>query len=213
MAKDEVPVLTLNPTEPPLAGRLGAGPAGGDRADRRPPADQRGNPGRQSPATSGSTGRRASGPGLARSCVNSGARCPLPCGPVCVRRPRPPGPRCRATSISATAATAATPAAPDDQRPASAASTRATRSSASTSGSRAMSKARILPTNVVCVYAPRFAEVRVSTRHERRTSTSRRPRPTRRSPSSRRPNRMVDSRRLVQNQAAELARARRGPRA
>ncbi len=39
LPKDQVPVLTLNPTEPPLRGRLGAGASGGDCADGGPAAD------------------------------------------------------------------------------------------------------------------------------------------------------------------------------
>ena len=104
------------------------------------------------------------------------------------------------------AATAALPAAAGATA-ASAASNRATPSSGSTSGSRVSSQARVLPTNVVCVYAPRFAEVRVSTGTNQNidiqtTKTDKTLAKTRAGRFA------VESRRLVQNQAAELARAR-----
>ena len=40
MAKDQVPVLTLNPTEPPLRVASAPGPADGDRAIGRPQTDR-----------------------------------------------------------------------------------------------------------------------------------------------------------------------------
>jgi uncharacterized repeat protein (TIGR01451 family) len=74
-------------------------------------------------------------------------------------------------------------------------------------GLKEQSRKRVLPTNVVCVYAPRFAEVRVSTgtnenvefQWTRTDKVLAKHSQTRSS---------VVSKRLVQNQAAELARAR-----
>ena len=66
-----------------------------------------------------------------------------------------------AMNIFATAATATRP-----RRRESAArwgaSTRATRSSGFDIGIKGRIEPRVLPTNIVCIYAPRFAEVRVS---------------------------------------------------
>ena len=74
-------------------------------------------------------------------------------------------------------------------------------------GLRAAAKPRVLPTNVVCVYAPRFAEVRVSTGTNQNidiqtTKTNKLIAKYSESSSTAGPKR------LVQNQAAELARAR-----
>ncbi len=100
---------------------------------------------------------------------DGGARLPdSRAGRCAPRRRGPPGRRCPATNISATAVTAATPAAPGVERHRVAVSTPATRWSSSTSALKTGRETRILPTNVVCVYAPRFAEVRVSHRHQRK---------------------------------------------
>ncbi len=162
LPKDQVPVLTLSPTEPPLrvAQALGrpvaivrmgvrkptieeiqAGPAG----DRRP---RLGRQHRLRPVPVPELLRRR----------NAACRA--------ARSARPPrGPSNRLFRVTNTSATAAIAAPPRRQGApaASAASILATRSSASTSDSRARIEPRVLPTNVVCIYAPRFAEVRMST--------------------------------------------------
>ncbi len=110
------------------------------------------------------------------------------------------------TSISATAATAAMPPVPTCSGRISGIDPRdaVVRFDIGVKGE---SQARILPTNVVCVYAPRFAEVRVSTGTNQNvdiqtTKTDKTIAKLAQADSS------VESRRLVQNQAAELARAR-----
>ena len=139
MAKDEVPVVTLNPDRAAAASGLGPGPARGDRPDRGPTAHGTRKSRERSPATSGSTGPRASARSRARSCVKAARAARCRAGRSASRRHRRPGPRCRATSISATAAIGRLPRRPTPTA-ASAASTRATRSSGSTSGSRSVSE-------------------------------------------------------------------------
>ena len=46
MAKDQIPVVSINPAENPLRVAVGAGAADGDRPARRPAAHARGGPGR-----------------------------------------------------------------------------------------------------------------------------------------------------------------------
>ena len=162
MAKDQIPVVTLNPTEPPLRVASCSGPAGGDRADRRPAADEsRKSERRLSRRHRPRLGRRASAqalpvPGSERLALLAAMRAGLR-----RRRSRRLAARCRATSISATAVTAASRS-PPGRRP-----RRRRRPSRCCVGFDiglgVNSKPRVLPTNVVCVYAPRFAEVRIST--------------------------------------------------
>ncbi len=69
------------------------------------------------------------------------------------------------------------------------------------------SQPRTLPTNVVCIYAPRFAEVRVTTGSNQAVDVQHL-RTDVRLESSKTASIKAESRKLVQNQAAELARVR-----
>ena len=206
LPKDQIPVVTLNPTEEPLkvAKALGRVMAIVRIGGRRPTGEE---------INAGATGDL----GLDAVAAVGAVRCPfistdgdpcqLPCGPVC-GTPPPPGrpwlPRdeylCDGGDQGAPAGVAGDGSLKgidprdavmkfdvglDDRR-----------------------QPRVLPTNRVCVYAPRFAEVHVSTGTneaiEVHTASL---------------NRTIDkyaqaesrshSRRLVQNQAPELARERR----
>ena len=205
MAKDEVPVLTLNPTEPPLrvASALG-----------RPVAIVR--IGGRRPTNSEIQGGVAGDIGLdyaesigSKPCpflCQSGARCSLPCGPVCVPSPPPARPSLPRDEYLCDGGDRATPAAPNQNGRITGVDPRDAIVRFDI-GVKGVSQARILPTNVVCVYAPRFAEVRVSSGTNQNidiqtTKTDKTLAKLSRAESK------VDSRRLVQNQAAELARAR-----
>jgi len=205
MAKDQVPVLTLNPTEPPLrvATALGRPVAIVRIGGRRPTAQeiQAGAAGDLGLDWAASVG---SGPCPFLS--EGGARCSLPCGPLCAPSPppaRPSLPRDEYLCDGGDRGVAAA-AGPGghlggvDPRDAIV---------GFDIGLGIGSKPRVLPTNVVCVYAPRFAEVRVSTGtnlniHIQTTKTDKLLQKYAESSSN------ALAKRLVQNQAAELARAR-----
>ncbi len=206
MAKDEVPVITLNPAEPPLrvASALGR-PVAIVRIGGRRPTNEEIQGG-----VAGDIGLDWAESIGARPCPflgHSGARCSLPCGPVCVPSPPPARPSLPRDEYLCDGGDRATPAAPN-------ANGRITGVDPRDAivrfdiGVKGLSQARTLPTNVVCVYAPRFAEVRVSSGTNQNidiqtTKTDKTLAKFSQAESK------VDSRRLVQNQAAELARARR----
>jgi uncharacterized repeat protein (TIGR01451 family) len=203
--KDEVSVLTLNPTEPPLrvASALGRPVAIVRLGGRRPTGEE------IQGAVAGDIGLDWVESIGSRPCpflCHSGARCTLPCGPVCVPSPppsRPSLPRDEYLCDGGDRGIAAGPAKSgriNGIEPRDA----VVRFDI---GVRGVSQARVLPTNVVCVYAPRFAEVRVSTGTNlnvdiQTTKTDKTVAKLVQTDSS------AESRRLVQNQAAELARAR-----
>ena len=206
LPKDQVSVLTLNPTEPPLRVATALGrPVAIVRLGRPPAHCSRKSRG-ELPATSGSTGSRASARSRARSFVIAARAARCRAGRCAYHRHRRLDPRCRVTSISATAATAATAAGPSNSGRISGIEPRDAVVRFDI-GVKGVSQARVLPTNVVCVYAPRFAEVRVSTGTNQNidiqtTKTDKTIAKLVQADSS------AESRRLVQNQAAELARAR-----
>jgi len=205
MAKDQVPVLTLNPTEPPLtvATALGRPVAIVRIGGRRPTGEeiQAGTAGDLALDWAASIG---SGPCPFLS--QSGARCLLPRGPVCApsqppARPSLPRDEYLCDGGDRGVAAAAGPSGNVggvDPRDAVV---------GFEIGRGPRSQPRVLPTNVVCVYAPRFAEVRVSTGTTENidiqtTKTDKLLSKYAESSSS------APAKRLVQNQAAELARAR-----
>jgi uncharacterized repeat protein (TIGR01451 family) len=205
MAKDEVPVVTLNPTEPPLrvASALGRPVAIVRIGGRRPTIEEiQGGVG-------GDTGLDYAESIGSKPCPflgQTGARCPLPCGPVCIPSPPPARPSLPRDEYLCDGGDRATPAAPN-------ANGRVTGVDPRDAivrfdiGVKGVSRPRTLPTNVVCVYAPRFAEVRVSSGTNQNIDIQ-----TAKSDKTlaklSRAETTVDSHRLVQNQAAELARAR-----
>ena len=211
MAKDEVPVVTLNPTEPPLrvASALGRPVAIVRIGGRRPTNEE-------------IQGQVAGDIGLdwaenigAKPCpflCHGGARCPLPCGPVCIPSPPPARPSLPRDEYLCDGGDRAVPAAPNADGRVTGVDPRDAIVRFDI-GVRGVSRPRILPTNVVCVYAPRFAEVRVSsgTNENIDIQTTRTDKTLAKLS---RAESLVASRRMVQNQAAELtrerARARRG---
>jgi uncharacterized repeat protein (TIGR01451 family) len=204
-AKDEVPVLTLNPTEPPLrvASALGRPVAIVRIGGRRPTVAefQGGIAGDSGLDWAERIGNRPC-PFLSQS----SARCSLPCGPVCVPSPPPARPSLPRDEYLCDGGDRATPAAPNADGRVTGVDPRDAIVRFDI-GVKGVSRARILPTNVVCVYAPRFAEVRVSTGTNQnidiQTTTI-----NKTLAKFSRAESLVDSRRLVQNQAAELARER-----
>ena len=152
LPKDEIPVVSLNPSEEPLrvAAALGRVVAIVRMGGRRPSADDASFVG----------GYGVVGPGAGGPCPfaqGEGARCEVPCGPVC-GTPPPPG----RTWM------------PKDEYLCDGGDHGEAAHFGGDGGLRGIDprdavirfddgrRFRALPTNVVCVYAPRFAEVRVS---------------------------------------------------
>lgn len=160
LPKDQVTALTLNPSEPPLrvASALGRPMAIVRMGGRRPSQEElAGN-------AAGDLGLDYAASLGATPCpylYTSGARCSQPCGPVCTTA-RPSRPDLPRDEYLCDGGDYGVPAAPGeiggiggvDPRDA------VVRFDIGVHG---QSKPRVLPTNVVCVYAPRFAEVRVPT--------------------------------------------------
>ena len=208
MAKDQIPVLTLNPTEPPLRVASALGRPVAIVRIGRPPADHRGNPGRR---------RRRHRPRLGRE--HRLEALPVP---VSERRALPAAVRAGAASASPPPAR---PSLPRDEylcdggdrgdarggqrrRPRSAASNRATRRPVRHRRQRSVSsRESCRPTSSASTHpgSPKFASAPGTNQNIdiQTTKTDKTDRQVLARPSS-----MADSRRLVQNQAAELARAR-----
>ncbi len=151
LPKDEIPVVSLNPTEQPLlvAAALGRVVAIVRMGARQPTADDMGF---------GSYG--VVGPGVGSPCPFTQAdatRCPVPCGPV-VGTPPPPGLAWL----------------PKDEFLCDGGDHHESAHFGGDGGLRGIDprdaviqfddgrRVRMLPTNMVCIYAPRFAEVRTS---------------------------------------------------
>ena len=204
MAKDQIPVVTLNPTEQPLrvASALGRPMAIVRIGGRRPTFEEvEGGPG-----DLGLDYAASMGSSHCPYLMQDGTRCPMVAGPACTAAAPRPSRCCLATSTSATAATGGSRSrsAPTGGW---AGSSRATRSSGSTSAWARWSSRGSLPTNVVCIYAPRFAEVRVTT-GANQTIDVQHLRTDIRTEKSQTASVKAQSRRLVQNQSPELARDR-----
>jgi len=205
MAKDQVPALTLSPTEPPLrvATALGRPVAIVRIGGRRPTALE------IQAGAAGDLGldwAASIGAGPCPFLSQNGARCSLPCGPVSAPAPPPARPSLPRDEYLCDGGDRGVPAAAGrnghvggiDPRDAVV---------GFDIGLGAGSKPRVLPTNVVCVYAPRFAEVRVSTGTNQNIDIQTTKTDKHISKYSESSSTAV-SKRLVQNQAAELARAR-----
>jgi uncharacterized repeat protein (TIGR01451 family) len=205
MAKDQVPVLTISPTEPPLrvASALGR-PIAIVRLGGRTPAAEDLDPNAfvDLGLDCGVSPSKVRCPYL----LQDGSRCGLPCGPVCTAQPAPKRPFLARDEFLCDGGDRGVPAAPTETGRISGVDPRdaVLRFDIGIGG---VQRSRILPTNVVCIYAPRFAEVRVSTGTNEAVDV--RIANTRvkidKASSARL---IVPPRRLVQNQAAELSRAR-----
>jgi uncharacterized repeat protein (TIGR01451 family) len=205
MAKDHIPVVTLNPTEPPLrvATSLGRPVAIVRIGGRRPEIGdiENGNAGDLGLDWAASIGQNAC-PFL---CQN-GARCSLPSGPLCAPAPPPAKPSLPRDEYLCDGGDRGAPAAALSNGRVGGVDPRDAIVGFDI-GHKEAAQRRVLPTNVVCVYAPRFAEVRVSTGTNQNvdiqtTKTEKHLAKYSESSSADR------AKRLVQNQAAELARAR-----
>jgi uncharacterized repeat protein (TIGR01451 family) len=208
MAKDQIPLVTVNPTEDPLrvAQALGRVMAIVRIGGRRPSveeiqAGETGDAGIDAVAAIGRTRCPFSSP--------EGEPCSLPCGPVC-GSPPPPG----------------RPWLPRDEYLCDGGDQGAPASVAGDGNLRGIDprdavmrfdigwdyrrQARVLPTNRVCLYAPRFAEVQVSTGTNEAVEVHG-PAQNRRTDKYAQAESRAYARRLVQKQAPELARDRRRP--
>jgi uncharacterized repeat protein (TIGR01451 family) len=203
LPKDQVPVLTLNPTEPPLrvASALGRPVAIVRMGGRRPTGEeiQLGMVG-----DSGLEYAANLGGGACPFVCGGGARCPMPSGPVCTAAPLPTRPSLPRDEYLCDGGDRAHPAAPGSNGTASGVDPRDAIVQFDI-GLKSGSRTRILPTNVVCVYAPRFAEVRVSTGTNQNVDiqTTRTDKSLSKHAQS---QATAEWKRLVQNQAPELAR-------
>jgi uncharacterized repeat protein (TIGR01451 family) len=203
--KDQVFVHTLNPSEPPLTVATALGrPVAIVRIGVRTPSIEEIN--------AGGAGDLAldwaSNLGM-KPCpflCQSGARCGLPCGPVCVASTPTAGPSLPRDEYlcdggdRGIAAVSGTDGRVSGIEPRDA----VVRFDI---GLGDRSQPRVLPTNVVCVYAPRFAEVRVSsgTHQNVDIQTSKTDKVIEKYSQA---STAAVAKRLVQNQAAELARSR-----
>jgi uncharacterized repeat protein (TIGR01451 family) len=161
MSKDQIPVVTISPNEHPLqvASALGR-PMAIVRLGGRTPAAEDLNPN-----AIGDLGLDwAAGLGRERCpyLLSDGNRCGLPCGPVCKMQPLPKQPILPRDEYLCDGGDYGVPAAPTISGRISGVDPRdaVLRFDVGIGGAR---QSRILPTNIVCIYAPRFAEIRVST--------------------------------------------------
>jgi uncharacterized repeat protein (TIGR01451 family) len=159
--KDEIPVVTLSPAETPLriASALGRPMAIVRIGGRRPTAEE------IQGAIAGDIGLdwvESIGSKPCPFLCQSGARCQLPCGPICTYSPPPARPSLPRDEYLCDGGDRGIPAAPTSTGRVSGVDPRDAIVRFEI-GLRGIPEARILPTNVVCVYAPRFAEVRLST--------------------------------------------------
>jgi uncharacterized repeat protein (TIGR01451 family) len=205
MAKDQISVVTLSPTEPPLrvASALGR-PVAIVRIGGRKPTGEEIQGG-----VAGDIGLdwvERIGAAPCPFLCTSGAKCALPSGPMCVTAPRPVRPTLPRDEYLCDGGDRETPAAPSSSGRISGIEPRDAVVRFEF-GLKGVVQAKVLPTNVVCVYAPRFAEVRVSSGTNQNIDIQ----TTKTDKTIAKPSQdatLVESRRLVQNQAAELARAR-----
>jgi uncharacterized repeat protein (TIGR01451 family) len=161
LPKDEVSVLTLSPTEPPLrvAQALGRPVAIVRLGVRQPTIDEiQAGPGGDV-ALDWAAGL---GSGPCPFVRSTGGRCGLPCGPVCTAAPKPKQPSLPRDEYLCDGGDRGAPAAAGRTGRVGGVDPRDT-VVAFDIGKKGRVEPRVLPTNVVCIYAPRFAEVRATT--------------------------------------------------
>jgi uncharacterized repeat protein (TIGR01451 family) len=206
LPKDQIPVVTVNPSEEPLrvAKALGRVMAIVRIGGRRPSIEELNG------GAIGDTGLDAIANSGRMRCPfvgTEGTPCPLPCGPVCGTPPPPGRPWLPRDEYLCDGGDGGIPAQVGGDGSLQGIDPRDAVMRFDI-GLDEFRKPRVLPTNRVCVYAPRFAEIRVSTGTNEAIEVH--------GPAI---NQKLDnvalaenrsySRRLVQNQAAELARERR----
>jgi uncharacterized repeat protein (TIGR01451 family) len=161
LPKDQITALTLNPTESPLqvAQALGR-PVAIVRMGVRTPTVEEIQAG-----AAGDVGldwALSIGSGPCPFLTSSGTKCGLPCGPVCTPAPRPKQPSLPRDEYLCDGGDRGTPAAAGRSGSVGGIDPRDTVVGFNI-GIKGRVEPRVLPTNIVCIYAPRFAEVRVST--------------------------------------------------
>jgi uncharacterized repeat protein (TIGR01451 family) len=203
MPKDEIPSVTISPAEEPLkvGASLGRVAAIVRIGGRRPSAEELDPNIFDAPLWTFPQGAQAVGCPFSNP---EGAKCGLPCGPVCGTPPargRVWMPRDEYLCDGGDRGLKASPSGTGGLggiEPRDAVIRFDT-------GLGPQTKARVLPTNVVCVYAPRFAEVRVSTGlNEAYDAQVAAVRDSRTQPAS--ASMINGPKRLAQNQAPQLAR-------
>jgi uncharacterized repeat protein (TIGR01451 family) len=205
MAKDQIPVVTLNPTEHPLrvASALGR-PMAIVRIGGRHPTVEEVNGGSAGDLGLDWVGGIGTGP--CPFLRQDGSRCPMPCGPVCTAPAPPAQPLLPRDEYICDGGDRGIPVTVgSDGRLGGVEPRDAVVRFDIGLGDRV--KPRILPTNIVCIYAPRFAEVRVTT-GSNATIDIQGPRVNHVVETPLLARNQAESRRLVQNQSAELARNR-----
>jgi uncharacterized repeat protein (TIGR01451 family) len=204
MPKDQIPVVSLNPTEHPLrvASALGRPMAIVRIGGRRPTFEEvEGGPG-----DLGLDYAAAMGTMPCPFLMQDGSRCPIVAGPPCTAAAPPAQPLLPRDEFLCDGGDRGIPVGvgPDGRIGGIEPRDAAVRFDI---GLGPLVKPRTLPTNVVCIYAPRFAEVRVNT-GANETIDIQRLRTDIRVESSKLARVEEQPRRLVQNQSPELARKR-----
>ncbi len=205
--KDQVSSLTLNPSEQPLrvAGALGRPMAIVRIGGRRPSAEELA----RGAGDMGIDYAESLGAAPCPFLHGNGAKCELPCGPICTSAPRVTKPMMPRDEYLCDGGDRGVPASPGGTNAPGAVGGVEPRDAVIRFdiGTKGTSRPRILPTNVVCVYAPRFAEVRIATGASASVNVQ--------APITNKHMQKLDKmannvppRRLVQHQSAELARER-----
>ena len=205
MPKDQVPVLTLGPTEPPLtvARALGRPVAIVRMGVRQPTAEE------IQAGLGGDVGldyATSIGSGPCPYLTSGGAKCGLPCGPVCTAPARPKQQALPRDEYLCDGGDRATPAAAGSSGKVGGLDPRDTVVGFDI-GLKGRVEPRVLPTNVVCIYAPRFAEVRVSNGPNQNVDVQHVTTDKHLSKFSQ-SNGIAGPKKLVQNQSPELTRER-----
>jgi uncharacterized repeat protein (TIGR01451 family) len=205
MPKDQVPVLTLSPTEPPLrvARALGRPVAIVRLGVRKPTIEEiQAGPG----GDVGLDWAASIGSGPCPYLTSSGSKCALPCGPVCTAPPPPKQPILPRDEYLCDGGDRGTPAAAGRSGKVGGIDPRDTVLGFDI-GVKGRVEPRILPTNVVCIYAPRFAEIRVSNGPSQNVDIQHVNTDKHLSKYSQ-TNSLATPKKLVQNQSPELTRER-----
>ena len=204
MAKDQIPVVSLNATEQPLrvASALGRPMAIVRIGGRRPTFEEvEGGPG-----DLGLDYAASMGSSHCPYLMQDGSRCPMVAGPACTAVAPPPQPLLPRDEFLCDGGDRGVPikVGPDGRMGGVEPRDAAVRFDI---GLGPLVQPRTLPTNVVCIYAPRFAEVNVAT-GANQTIDVQHLRTDIRTEKSQTASVKAQSRRLVQNQSPELARDR-----
>ncbi len=205
MAKDQVPVLTISPTEPPLrvAQALGRPVAIVRMGVRKPTIEEiQAGPG----GDVGLDWAASIGSGPCPFLTSGGARCHQPCGPVCTPAPAPKGPTLPRDEYLCDGGDRGTPAGAGGTGRVGGIEPRDTVVGFDI-GKSGRVEPRVLPTNVVCIFAPRFAEIRVST-GPNQTVDIQSPITNKQLSKFAQENAVASSKKLVQNTAPQLTRER-----